>query len=154
MIETPQIVTAAAQAAAVIRIRIARAQIARVMEPGIEELMSTLAAQGIAPAGPLFAHHLNTSDEDFDFELGVPATTPVTASGRVRPGELPGGKVARTVYRGAYEGLYAAWDEFGGWIRAQGLRGGPDLWERYLSGPETSPDPADWRTELNLPLHD
>ena len=28
----------------------------------------------------------------------------------------------------------------------------PDLWERYLVGPETSLDPAHWRTELNEPL--
>lgn len=78
MIETPQIAAAAAQAAAVIRIRIARARIARVMGPGIEELKSTLAARGIAPAGPLFAHHLNTGDEDFDFEPGVPSHRPAT----------------------------------------------------------------------------
>jgi len=28
----------------------------------------------------------------------------------------------------------------------------PDLWERYLTGPESNPDPATWRTELNRPL--
>ena len=28
----------------------------------------------------------------------------------------------------------------------------PDLWECYTVGPESSPDSADWRTELNRPL--
>ena len=36
--------------------------------------------------------------------------------------------------------------------RAEGLAATGDLYERYLTGPETSPNPADWRTELNQPL--
>ena len=28
----------------------------------------------------------------------------------------------------------------------------PDLWECYVAGPESNPDPATWRTELNRPL--
>ena len=27
-----------------------------------------------------------------------------------------------------------------------------DLWEWYVVGPHRSPNPADWRTELNRPL--
>lgn len=38
------------------------------------------------------------------------------------------------------------------WIEANGHRPAPDLWERYVAGPESSPDPAAWRTELNRPL--
>ena len=38
------------------------------------------------------------------------------------------------------------------WITAQGLAPGPDLWECYIAGPESDPDPATWRTELNRPL--
>ena len=33
-----------------------------------------------------------------------------------------------------------------------GLTPADGLWERYLAGPETGPDPAQWRTELNQPL--
>jgi effector-binding domain-containing protein len=60
--------------------------------------------------------------------------------------------VARTVYHGAYEGLGAAWQEFDAWIRAQGRKPGPSLWEVYLTDPATNPDPSTWRTELNRPL--
>ena len=52
------------------------------------------------------------SADTFDFELGVEVSTPVKATGRVKPGELRAAKVARTVYRGPYEGLPAAWGEF------------------------------------------
>jgi effector-binding domain-containing protein len=60
--------------------------------------------------------------------------------------------VARTVYHGDYEGLPVAWAEFKEWIEANGHSCAVDLWERYLVGPESSDNPADWRTELNRPL--
>jgi effector-binding domain-containing protein len=58
----------------------------------------------------------------------------------------------RTVYHGGYEGLPSAWAEFDAWIASEGLAIGPDLWEVYVTGPESGPDPAIWRTELNRPL--
>ena len=88
----------------------------------------------------------------FDFELGVPVTVPVAAAGRVKPGQLPATRVARTVYRGPYEGLGAAWGEFHAWIAAEGHTPGTDLWECYVAGPQSNPDPVTWRTELNRPL--
>jgi len=38
------------------------------------------------------------------------------------------------------------------WITAEGHSPAPDLWECYVAGPESNPDPANWRTELNRPL--
>ena len=61
-------------------------------------------------------------------------------------------KVARTVYQGGYEGLGGAWGELMRWIEAQGHTAATDLWECYLAGPESGPDPSAWRTELNRPL--
>ena len=103
-------------------------------------------------AGPVFSYHLRMDPGIFDFEIGVPVTKPVAPVGRVQPGQLPATKVARTIYRGPYEGLGAAWGEFGAWIKAQGHKPAPDLWECYVVGPEASPDPANWRTQLNRPL--
>lgn len=152
MIETPRIVEATGQMAAVIHFTVPREEIQDVMGPAIQEVIDVVTAQGIAPVGPWFTHHLRLDPEVFDFEVGVPVSTPVVAEGRVKPGSLPAGRVARTVYHGDYEGLGAAWAEFDAWIVAQGYTPGPDVWERYLTGPDTSPDPADWRTELNRPL--
>ena len=91
---------------------------------------------------------------EFDFEISVPVAAPVAAAGRVKPGRLPATTVARTVYRGPYEGLGAAWAEFSAWITASGRTPAPQLWECYVAGPESSPDPSAWRTELNRPLLD
>ena len=152
MLDTPQITQTSAQSAAIIRLTIPREEMPHVMGPAIGELMATIAAQGIAPVGPLFSHHLTMPSDIFDFEVGVPVAAPVSATGRVQPGQLPAVKVARTVYRGGYEGLGSAWGEFMGWIADNGHTPAPNLWECYVAGPESSPDPADWRTELNRPL--
>ena len=122
------------------------------MGAGIAEVMAAVSAQGIGPAGPWFTHHLKVDPATFDFEICVPVTAPVTPVGRVKPAAFHAVSVARTVYQGGYEGLGGAWGEFKAWIAANGHAALPDFYERYVVGPESSPSPADWRTELSQPL--
>lgn len=153
MLEAPRIVQTVAQPTAIIRLTVPRDEIRNVMGPGIGELLAALAAQGVAPAGPVFSHHLKIDPGSFDFEIGVPVNATIAAAGRVKAGQLPAATVARTVYQGPYEGLGAAWGEFGAWIAAQGHKPATDMWECYVTGPESSPDPSTWRTEFNQPLN-
>ena len=150
--EAPRIVRVPAERIAVLHVTVPRAEIRRVMEPGREELLRSVAAQGIALTGPWFTHHLRMDPALFDFEIGVPVAAPVAAAGRVRGGERPALTLARAILRGPYEGLAAAWGELDAWLAAHGHAPAPDLWERYAVGPESSADPADWRTELDRPL--
>ena len=152
MLDRPQIVQTGVQLTAIIPLTIPRAEIRHVMGPGIAELMAAVAAQGIGPAGPVFSHHLRMDPDTFDFEIGVPVRTAVSPAGRVKASQLPATTVARTVYHGPYEGLGPAWAEFGAWIAAEGRTPATDLWECYVAGPESNPDPSTWRTELNRPL--
>ncbi len=152
MNHTPQITETAGRLIAVIHLTVPRSEIRNVMHPGLKELLAAVAAQGIAPTGPWFTHHLRMDPEIFDFEIGVPVPVPVSAVGRVTPAQRPAMRVARTIYRGPYEGLAAAWGEFDAWIAAQGHKPAADLWECYAAGPESSPDPANWCTEFERPL--
>jgi effector-binding domain-containing protein len=152
MLDVPGIVELAAQPIAVIPITVPRGEIATVMWPGVQELMAAVAAQGLAPTGPWFAHHTRLDPLVFEFEIGVTLARAPVAAGRMRPATWPAMTAARTVYQGPFEGLHAAWAEFGAWIVANGHPQAPDLWERYLLGPDASPDPAAWRTELIRPL--
>jgi effector-binding domain-containing protein len=152
VLDTPQIVQTTAQTAAVIHLSVPRGDMMKVFGLAVGELMAALAEQGIKPEGAIFAHHLKMSADNFDFELGLRVSTPIKAIGRVKPGELPAAKVARTVYSGPYEGLPAAWSEFNKWIKANGYDQADDLWELYSIGPQSMPDPEGWRTELNRPL--
>jgi effector-binding domain-containing protein len=155
MIDAPQIVSSAARQVACIHLTVPREQIRDVMGPGIKEVMATIAAQRLKPAGPWFTHHLKMDPKMFDFRICVPVPTPVQPAGRVKPGELAArSKVARTIYRGPYEGLAGAWGEFEKWIAANGHKSAADLWEIYAVGPESGSDASKWHTELNRPLMD
>lgn len=152
MLDKPKIIQTVDQPTAVIHLTIPKDEIQNVMGPGIMELHAALAKQGIQPTGPWFTHHFKIVPDSWDFEICLPVSTPVTPAGRVKPGRWPAMKVARTVYRGGFEGLGDAWSDFMDWIEANGHQPAEDLWERYLAGPESSTNPADWRTELNRPL--
>src|SRR5260370_40720703 len=58
MIGKPQIGQTDTQLTAIIHLTIPREEIRNVMGPGINELMSASAAQGIPPARPWLVHHL------------------------------------------------------------------------------------------------
>ena len=152
MLENPHLTETAVQRTAVIRLTIPRAEIRNVMGPAISEVLAAVQAQGMKPAGPVFARHFRMDPGTFDFEVGVPVSGAFPATGRVIPGELPAETVARVTYRGPYEGLHSAWGEFDRWVAAEGHKGATHLWECYVSGPESSSDPNSWRTELNRPL--
>lgn len=154
MIDTPKVIQIQSQTTALIRITVPRDRIQEVMGPGYQELMSTLAAQGVQPAGPWYTHHLRMDPDVFDYELGVPVSGPVAPSGRVVGGSLPTVRAAHTVYHGGYEGLGEGWGQFEAWLAAEGHTPAGDLWEVYAAGPETGQDPSTWRTELFRPLKD
>lgn len=137
------------QSGAIIHITIPRDQIQQVMGPAIQEVIAAVQAQGAGPMGPVFAHHFGMTPGIFNFDVGVPTAKEIDPVGRVQPGGLPGTTIVRTVYTGPYEGLGEAWGEFQDQVEAKGWTLGPDLWERYLEGPETGRDASTFRTELN-----
>ena len=152
MIETPQIVQTETLTMAKLYAKVPTSQIQSEMGKLVQEVIAEVQKQGIAITGPWFTHHFRRPDEFFDFEVCMPIGTPIQAAGRVAPGEWPAMKVVRTIYRGDYSGLPAAWGEFMEWTDAEALKLSPEIWERYLVNPSTESDPTKWTTEMNRPL--
>jgi effector-binding domain-containing protein len=152
LLEAPEIVESPEQLVAMIPLVVARAQMPEVMGPGIGEVFAVISAQNIGVAGPWFAHHYRITDEQFDFAICVPVSSAVSATGRVVPGVRRAATVARAVLCGPYEHLGDGWGELMTWIDESAHRAESDLWEVYLSGPESSSDSTMWRTQLNRPL--
>ena len=152
MIDSPEIVDVPAQKTAMIHLTVPSADIMKVMGPGIQEVRDVLASQGIEPTGPWLTHHLKMPGQSFDFEICLPVDRDVKPQGRVVPGEIRAARTARTVYRGGYESLGSGWGEFMTWIKAQALDTADDLWEVYVTGPESGDDSSKYATQLNRPL--
>lgn len=156
MLENPVVLRTGAQPTAKVHLTVPAGEIRSLMGPALAEVRSAVAAQGIPVTGPWFTHHLTAPGHTWNFEICVPVASPIVSSGRVEPGHWPAMEVARAVYSGPYEKLSQAWGQFDAWIQQQlagnGHTPASDLWERYLVGPDSNPDPATWRTELNRPL--
>lgn len=154
MIDVPTTTLTNERPTAVVRHTVRRAEIQKVMGPAIGAVMAAVSAQGIGPAGPVYSRHFRMDPAIFDFEVGVPvsAQAKVKPTGAVVASSLPAVQVVRTIYRGPYEGLGAAWGEFDKWIAAHRLVVTGEYWEYYAKGPESGPDATTWETELVRPL--
>ncbi|MEP7352331.1 MAG: GyrI-like domain-containing protein [Acidobacteriota bacterium] len=152
MLDRPTIIQTTARTTAVIRLKVPRSEIQRVMGPAIQEVIAAVVEQGAGPAGPVYSHHFDVTPETFDFEVGVPVHKAIAPVGRVISSDIPVVHAARTIYRGSYEGLGAAWGEFDAWIRANGHTTAPGIFETYLKGPESGQDSPLWETELIHPI--
>jgi effector-binding domain-containing protein len=151
-VSPPEIIEMTRQHTAFIHVVVPHAEMQKVFGPTIQELLAALSEQGVPPQGGAFAHHLKMTSDTFDFELGFVVAAPFTPTGRIKPGIWPAAKAAHAIYSGGYEGLPGAWAAFMEWMKAEKLAQAPDLWEHYVQGPHTSPDPSTWRTYLYRPL--
>lgn len=84
-------------------------------------------------------------DDVPNVEVGVQVRRPFMATGRVVPSRLPGGRVARTVHQGPYEGLNEPHRAVREWCAARGLALAGPRWEIYGDWHD---DPAQLETEV------
>jgi len=82
----------------------------------------------------------------------VPVTAPVVAVGRVTAWQAPGPQGRAHDLPRPVRGLGDGLGRIQGVDRDEHFDAGLDLYEFYVAGPESSPDPANWHTELNQPL--
>ena len=126
------------------------------MGPAMSELFPAILAfvleSPAEPAGPPFCRYLSMGGEEWEFECGMTVTEPVAGEGRVEATELPGGDVVTTMHVGPYETLGQSWGALEGWMQENGRGPGGAAWEVYWTDPGEVPDPAEWRTELVMPL--
>jgi AraC family transcriptional regulator len=137
---------------AVLRVSSSPDEVGAAFREALPEVADCVSRQGVGIDGPPFARFFDYGDEGADFEAGFPVSAPVRAEGRVEPGELPGGRAAITVHRGAYEDLQRAHDALGEWVLAHDHDPAGPVWEVYVTGPQQHEDPARWETEVVWPL--
>ena len=149
---TPELVTVQPTTTAVVRGTVSAEEITDFFDRSFSVLGEAIAAQGVSPTGPAFGFYRGMPDETIDVAVGFPTDRKIEPDGSAEPGELPGGRVARVVYAGGFDGLGDAWQRLGAWIAEQGLTPTEDYWEVYVTEPSPDMDPADLRTELNWPV--
>lgn len=146
--------TKALQPVASVRLEIDASKVSETLAVTLTEVMGAITAQGAEMAGPPFAryHAIDTAKSTIDLEAGIPVRKPIAASGRVRPGELPAGRVAMTWHVGSYHQLQQSYDRLRAWLDGQKLTPRGGFWEVYWTDPSLEPDPSTWRTQIFWPV--
>lgn len=135
MTTEPRLVTLVPETTAVVRGRIRMDELPGFFDRSFSALTSTLSAQGIAPAGPAFGLYHGPPGDFAALEVGFVTERPVTSDGDVVASSLPGGRVARAVHEGSFDGLGESWQGLFSWIAHQGLIPRAEFWEVYLTEP-------------------
>ena len=140
------------QATAAVRERVPVSELPQFFDRVYHETMAALTAQGLHPTGPPFAKYYGKPTDTADVEAGFPASGPVSGSGDVIAGTLPGGKVVEAMHVGPYDTMETTYHEMVAWVGEHGLTPSDVMWETYLSDPREEPDPATWRTQIFWPV--
>jgi effector-binding domain-containing protein len=151
---TPELTTLPEAATAVVRGVVPTSELPSFFDRAFSALGAVMAGLGTTPSGPAFAYYPRPPEATCELEVGFPVDGPVAPSGDVVPSRLPGGRVARAVHQGGYDGLGETWGRLQEWVAERGLTPAAGFWEVYLTEPTPDGDPADNRTALYLPLQD
>lgn len=124
----------------------------------IEEVFAFVGKHGLQPAGAPFSiwHDHGFKETHVDAEMAVPVNAAMAnalpAEGRVKISQMPEAEMACVIHQGRYDEFSLAYTAIGEWIEANDYRICGKNREIYLAGPESSPDPANYVTEIQFPV--
>ena len=148
--DEPALVTVEPATTAVVRGTVSTDELRDFFDQSFQVLGVALTNQQVSATGAAFSRYQGEYDEEpIDLEVGFPTDRPIDDDGSAEAGELPGGRVARLVHSGSFDGLGEAWQRLAQWIGATNLTPSTDRWEVYLTEPSPEMDPSELRTELN-----
>jgi effector-binding domain-containing protein len=144
--------TIEAQPVASVRLECDATKVSETLAVVYGEVMGAIGGQGGEIVGPPFARYHEIADGKIDLEAGMPVKKAIEAHGRVKPGELPGGKAAMTWHVGSYHELQQSYDRLSAWMKSEALAPRGGFWETYWTDPGLEPDPSTWRTQIHWPV--
>lgn len=106
-----------------------------VMGEVYQEIASYMGRKGVDFAGPPYAMYYNMDMEALDTEMGFPVTAGTRGEGRIKTGQIPGGKIATTVHTGPYSKLEESYNKLMEFVKEQDVQVEEWMYEYYLNSP-------------------
>lgn len=121
-----------------------------------ERLMSRLAPVGaeVAHGEPSYSvfHDHDPQEPGVEIEVQVTVTQPFPGADDVHCLSLPPTQVAAGTLYGAYDGMSQVVEEVARWVETHGYRFAGEMTNVYVVGPGSGRAPAEWVTEVCLPV--
>lgn len=133
-------------------------QVSEKMQPMITQVANFMEAQNIEQIGnPIVLYNeWNESNGSAIFSAGyfTPSEVITPLDADVLNGSMPNQKVLKTVLKGKYDNLEEAWNKAYQYIEENGLEVNQKTkpFEVYLTNPEETPNPANWVTNIYIPV--
>lgn len=140
------------QPVAAVRSRVRMDELPDAFSSAFHRVFAALAEAGIRASGAPYARYRGMPTDTVDVEIGFPVESPFPGSGDVIGETLPAGRAVEALHSGDYDSLRGTYEEVERWMRAHDVIPSDQMWEVYLSGPESDPDPATWRTRIVWPV--
>lgn len=122
------------------------------IQQAMGDLYACIGEGNSSPAGPPFLIASEPVDGTMEIEVGAPCEpVPTPADGLYR-GRLEACRAAVAVYRGPYEEIGPVYARLLTWATEHGHKPAGRTREVYLNGPDEAASPAEYMTELILPL--
>ena len=135
-----------------IRARVDEAGFPGYLGAAFPELFTHTGSHGIVVTGHPFVIYHAFGPEAIDAEVCVPVVGPAPEAGRISARTLPAETVVRTLHVGPYDELGRAYAALEAWVADHGYASAGPHRERYLNGPDATSSPADYQTEIDLPV--
>ena len=133
-------------------------QVSEKMQPMITQVANFMEAQNIERLGnPIVLYNeWNESNGSAIFSAGyfTPSEVITPLDADVLNGSMPNQKVLKTVLKGKYDNLEEAWNKAYQYIEENGLEVNQETkpFEVYLTDPKETPNPANWVTNIYIPV--
>jgi AraC family transcriptional regulator len=126
----------------------------KVMAESFGALSAAFAKAHADFAGPPLAHYTDYDAQTASFDVGFPARSDQLEelrSAGLSIGETASGTVMTARHIGPYDTVAKTYDAMQAQMKADGLEGSHDMWELYMSPPETPPEQI--MTDVIWPVH-
>jgi predicted enzyme related to lactoylglutathione lyase/effector-binding domain-containing protein len=140
------------QPTAVVRETVAMAALTEFFSRAFGAVMAEAKKQNVQVAGPPFALYRGMPTETVDVEAGFPIAGSLADTGSVVTGTLPETDAFEVVHTGPYDTLGDTYAAIQKRIREAGKSPSDTMWEFYLNGPPSEPDPSKWQTKVVWPV--
>lgn len=135
-----------------VRDDVALAELPQFFGRAFQTASAALDEEGAHPSGPPVALYYGGDEPALDVVAGFPFTGTVTPPPGTVVVDLPAGDAVEAVHVGPYADIDATYRGLSEWMAEQHLVPADVMWEEYLAGPETGPDPSTWRTRVVYPI--
>lgn len=108
--------------------------------------------QNVQLAGPPFALYRGMPTQTVDVEAGFSISGEFSDTKTVVGGALPDTDAFEAIHPGPYDTLDRTYTAIREGMKSAGRTPSDTMWEFYLNGPSTEPDPLKWQTRIVWPV--